>query len=211
MAASAGGAVPASAAGPEREIDDLGRPEREGVGAGAVSVGDEDDVTGGVVVRARVDEWLEQSRDGLGGHEREVDREHEDRLGAAGDHVGACLGEAGIEALGPLAEGPGADLGRLGQHLGVGADDQDVVEPGDGQGARDGPCQQVLDEVMPLLGVERVGEPGLGALEGADWDDHGDPHGRAPAGSGNVPAGSSRVGASAANSSTSPARRARPG
>ena len=127
-------------------------------------------------------QWLEQRRDRLCGHEREVDGEHEDGLGAAGDHVGSCLGEAGVEALGPLAEGPGADLGRLGQDLGVGADHQDVVEPGDGQGARDGPCQEILDEVMPLLGIERVREPGLGALERADGDDRGDPHGRVPAG-----------------------------
>ncbi len=114
--------------------------------------------------------------DGLGGDERQVDRQDQDRLRAAGDDVGSCLGEARVEAAGSLAKGPGAELGCAGQDLGVGADDQDVVEPIDGQGGRDGPCQEALDEVMPLLGIERLAEPRLGALEGADRDDRRDPH-----------------------------------
>ena len=139
--------------------------------------------------------------DGLGRDERQVDRQDEDRLRAAGDDVGPCLGEARVEAAGSLAKGPGADLGCAGQDLGVGADDQDVVEPIDGQGGGDGPCQEALDEVMPLLRIERPAEPRLGALEGADRDDRRDPHRGVPG----APA------ATPANSRTSRASRARPG
>ena len=69
------------------------------------------------------------------------------------------------------------------QDLAVGADDQDVVEPVDGQGGHHGPCQEPLDEVVPLLGVERLAEPRLGALERADRDDRRDPGHGGPAAS----------------------------
>ena len=96
--------------------------------------------------------------------------------------VGSCLGEAGVEAAWSAGGGSGRRSRlRLVRTSGSGLIDQDVVEPGDGQGALDGPCQEILDEVMPLLGIERVREPGLGALERADRDDRGDPH-RARAG-----------------------------
>ena len=146
-----GGSMGEPAPRSEREVDDLGRSEAECVRAGAVAVGDEHDVRGSGYVRERFEERGHRLR----GDEREVDREDEDGLRATGDDVGPCLGEARIETVGPLAERPGADLGCAGQDLGVGADDEDVVEPIDGQGGPDGPCQEALDEVMPLLGVER--------------------------------------------------------
>ena len=73
--------------------------------------------------------------------------------------------------------------------------DEDVVEPIDGQGGRHGPARRPIDEVLPLLGVERPPEPRLGALERADRDDRRDRR---------------RGHATPANSRTSRARRARP-
>ena len=126
-------------------------------------------------VGAAVGEWRDQGRHRLGRDEREVDRQHEDRLRAARDDVRASLGEPGVEAAGPLAEGPGAHRGRAAEDFAIGADHQHVVEAIDGQGGHNGPCQEAIDEILPLLRVERPAEPRLGALERADRDDRRDP------------------------------------
>ena len=115
---------------------------------------------------------------------------------AARDDVGPCLGAG--PRLRPLerwrrVRAPRS--GRAPQDLAVGADDQDVIEPVDGQGGHHGPCQEPLDEIVPLLRIERLAEPRLGAVERADRDDRRDP--RPSAGR-------------AANPRTVRARRARP-
>ena len=135
----------------------------------------------------------------MGRQEGQVDRQDHDGIRAAGDDVGPCIAEAGVEAARSLAQGPCAEVGRAGEDLAVGAHDQDVGESIGGKGGHHGPCQEPLDEVLPLLGIELLAEPGLGALERADRDDRRDP------GSGHRAAGRRR-----ANSSTSCASRARP-
>ncbi len=122
-------------------------------------------------------EWREDRLDRVGRDEGQVDGEHQDRVGATGHRVVAGLADAGVQAAGALSKGPGTEVGRHGEDLGVGADDQDVVEAFDGQGGHHGPCQQPGDELMPLFGIERLAETSLGALEVGHRDDRGDPHG----------------------------------
>ena len=91
------------------------------------------------------------------GDERQVDRQDEDGLGATRDDVVPSLAEPGIQAAVPLAEAPGAELGRAARRtVAIRADDQDVrrsARPASAAPTR--PCQQPLDEIVALLGVER--------------------------------------------------------
>ena len=88
-----------AAADTKGEFDDVGRAKREGVRPGAVAVCDEDDDrTVGAATGAPRRERLDDRLDGRGGHEREVDRQHQDRLRATGDHVRTGLDEAGVES-----------------------------------------------------------------------------------------------------------------
>ena len=157
----------------EPEVDDLGWPKPERVGAGAVAVRDEDDPE---AVGVGIGQPRDDRGDGLRRDERQVDGEDEDRLRATRDDVRAGLGETLVESPAPLAQGPGADPGRTGQDIAVRADHQHVIEPVDGQGGRHGPFEEVLDEVQSFLGIERASQPGLGALERPDRDDGRDPH-----------------------------------
>ena len=68
----------------------------------AVPVGDEDDDRGrapcaGAAASGSVS-GARMAAIGIRRHERQVDRQDEDRVRAARDDVGACLGEAGVEA-----------------------------------------------------------------------------------------------------------------
>ena len=111
--------------------------------------------------------------------QRQVDRQDHQGVGAAGDDIGPCVAETGVEAARALAEGPCPEVGGAGEDVAIGAHDQHVREPIDGQGGHHGPCQEALDEVLPLLGVELLAEARLGALERADRDDRRDPRHRA--------------------------------
>ena len=143
----------APAARPEREVDDVGRAERERVGAGAVAVGDEDDVCGASAASV---ERLEERRDRLGvTNGRSIGST---RIASAPPATTSARASA-RPALRPVVRwrrvrAPiSAARARTSRS---GLIDQDVVEPVDGQGGHDGPCQEALDEILPLLGVERA-------------------------------------------------------
>ena len=127
----------------------------------AVAVGDEDDdAVGGR--SSGVDDGLDR----LGRHEREVDRQDEDGRGAAGDDVVAGLGQPAVEAAGPLAEGPRAELGGTGQDVAVGLITRTSASRSTASAAATVRAEEPLDEVVALLGVERFAEPRLGARRG---------------------------------------------
>ena len=75
--------------GAECELDDRRRTETEGVRAGPVPVGDEDDASG----TSRI-EGVADGPDRVGGDERKVDREDEESIRAAGRDIVPCLDEA---------------------------------------------------------------------------------------------------------------------
>ena len=126
--------------------------------------------TVGPFVTSEVDDGV----DGPDSHERQVDRHDQDGLRATRDDVVTRLEESGVEAGRALAQGASPEIGREVQDLAVRADDHDVGEPVHGQGGHHGPPQEARHEVVPLLGIQRAGEPGLGALERPDRDDRGD-------------------------------------
>ena len=108
--------------------DDVGRPKRECVRAGAMPVGDEHDCGVGVgrcrprsgvrvggrvrprVPAGRADERIDDGIDGRDAHEWQVDRQDDDRRRAAGDDVGPCVSETSPQAAGTLAEGARTEI-----------------------------------------------------------------------------------------------------
>jgi hypothetical protein len=113
--------------------------------------------------------------DRVGGHEREIDREHEERGRATGDDVLARLAQPGVQSARSLPKRPRTEVGGTPEHLPIGADDEHVVESVDGEGRGNRADQQPVDEVLALLRVKRLAKPGLRAGQRADRDDGRDP------------------------------------
>ena len=81
--------------------------------------------------------------------------------------------QRGVQAAGPLLDR--ARTRGLGdaKHLGIGGHDEDLRHAAGGEGGGDGPAEQPLDEVVPLLSVQDGAQPRLRALERADGDRDG--------------------------------------
>ena len=118
-------------------------------------------VAGPAASAAALEQVVERAR----GDERQVDRQDDHGLGAAGDDSARACARAGVEAAVALAEGPRPRPSRQSSTAAVRADDQDVGRFGRGSGRRHRSVPAAADQVLPLLGVERPAEARLGALD----------------------------------------------
>ena len=101
---------------------------------------------------------------------RQVDRQDQDGRRAGSDGLVAGFAESRVEPAAALAHRAGT--GREGEAADgvVRRDDERLCDAGRGHRGADRRVRQAEDEVVPLLGVEHLAEPGLGAVQAADRD-----------------------------------------